>query len=113
QPIKMRGQYLRKSCAITFIFCALLIATLAHSQEQVDVAVGGGIHYSPRVSSISQSNPPLSERGGIYPSVSVNARIKEHLGLNVEASWRETHANYYNFETYRPVLVDVNALYQT
>lgn len=109
----MRGRYLRKYSTIALIFFVLSIATFAHSQEQVDVAVGGSILYSPRVTSISEANPPLSERGGIYPNVSVNARLKEHLGLNVEASWRETKANYYGFEKYRPILVDVNGLYQT
>lgn len=102
-------KYATVVCACTIVFFAIL----AHSQEQVDVAAGGGILYAPRVTSISEANPPLSERGGIYPSVSVNARLREHLGLNVEASWRETRANYYGFEKYRPILVDVNGLYQT
>ena len=98
------------ACCILLFVC--VVAHFAQSQEQVDVAVGGGIVYSPRNTSLSESNPPVSERGGIYPSVSVNVRLKEYLGFNVESSWREKRADYNGIETYRPILTDVNGLYQ-
>jgi Outer membrane protein beta-barrel domain len=103
---------LRKFATATSAFTVLLFATLAHAQQQIDLAVGGGTVFSPRNSSASVANLPPPERGGVYPSVSANVRLKDHLGLNVEAAWRDKKANYYGYESYRPLLMDVNGLFQ-
>ena len=98
--------------------CAvLLFSTLAFTQQQIDVAVGGGTLFSTANKGISEALLPSPEKGGTYPSVSVNVIPKNHffknrIDLNVETSWRDKRANYYGYEKYRPILTDVNALFQ-
>jgi hypothetical protein len=103
---------LRKFAGITLACTVLLFATLAYSQEKIDVAVGGGTLFSTTNNAPSLAYLPLAERSGTYPAVSVNGLIKKNYGLNVEAAWRDKKAAYYNYESYRPIFADVNALYQ-
>lgn len=97
--------------------CALLLfATLSHAQ--VDIAAGGGITLASKSDSASLAAIPPTEKGGIYPSISVDVLLKNdyahkhRLGLNVESSWRYHQGDYYSYEKFRPIFTDVNALYQ-
>ena len=103
---------MRKFATITSTCTVLVFSALAHSQQQIDIAVGGSIVTSARSNTSSVTNVPLQEKGGTYPSVSVNARLKDHLGLNVETAWRYEKASYYGYESYRPILMDANVLFQ-
>jgi hypothetical protein len=103
---------LRKFAGILSACTVLLFATLAFGQEKIDLAVGGGTLFSTTNNAPSLAYLPLPERSGTYPALSVNALIKNHYGLNVEASWRDKKGDYYNYESYRPIFGDVNALYQ-
>jgi hypothetical protein len=83
-------------------------------QQQVDILVGGSILESATRTSDSVNFHPLTEKGGIYPSISVDyvGFRKTRLGLNVETSWRYHQGNYYGYENYRPIFTDVNAFFQ-
>jgi hypothetical protein len=114
---QLRGQYLIKFATIRFactvlFFASLVSATLAHSQEKIDIAVGGGTLFSTATKGPSLAYVPIPERSGTYPSLSFNAILKKHYGFNVEGSWRDKKADYYNYEKYRPIFVDANGLYQ-
>ena len=73
--------------------------------------VGTALSSSPSSNSIASGE--LAEKGGTYLGVSGDVvGFKRHLGIMVETSWRASQANYFGFETYRPILTDFNALYQ-
>jgi hypothetical protein len=57
---------------------------------------------------------PPTEKSGSYLSLSGDFVGFRHsrLGLNVETAFRLRQANYDGTETYRPILTDVNALFQ-
>jgi hypothetical protein len=91
----------------------LLFATFVPAQE-ADIMVGGSTLMSSSTTSSSVNFQPPTEKGGTYLDVGVNyVRFKHHLGLNAETAWRYHQANYPgNSETFRPILTDVNALFQ-
>jgi len=102
---------LRKFAPIASVCTVVLSAILGHTQ-QIDFAVGGGTTLASRPSTSSLAAPPPAEKGGIYPSVEADILLRNRIGLNVETSWREKQGNYYGYEKYRPILTDVNALFQ-
>ena len=107
---------MRRFAPVASLCTVLLFVTLSHAQ-QIDVAAGWGIALAPRNNTSSQAFLPPTERGGTYPSVSVdvvpkNGFFKNRVGLNVETSWRYKRASYYGYESDRPIFTDVNALFQ-
>lgn len=103
---------MRKSALIASTYAVLLLATLAQAQ-QVDIALGGGtlLSSSPPRGVLNFQQP--TEKGGTYVSIAGDVvGLKRRLGLNLETSWRYRQASYYGYETYRPILTDVNALFQ-
>jgi hypothetical protein len=93
--------------------CAFLAVTaLAHAQ-QLDLAVGGNTLWSPKKTTASVGFLPPPERGGVYPSFSATYISANHFGINVEGAFRYRYALYDYFQTYRPVLYDVNAVWAT
>jgi hypothetical protein len=103
---------LRKFALLASVCAVLLFANFASAQQE-DILVGGSILESLASPSDVVSFQPLTEKGGIYPSLGVDVvAFKHRLGLNVETSWRYHQASYYGYENYRPILTDVNALFQ-
>jgi hypothetical protein len=93
--------------------CIVLLASLAHAQK-LEVMVGGATLMSTAPPSDLANFHPPTEKGGTYVALGANyLRFKHHLGLNAETSWRYHQTHYpYNGETYRPILTDVNVLFQ-
>ena len=90
----------------------LLFATLAPAQ-QIDIALGGSVLMASSPTSSSVNFQPPSEKGGTYINISGDfVKFKHRLGLNVETAWRYKQGNYDGYETYRPILTDVNVLFQ-
>jgi opacity protein-like surface antigen len=91
----------------------LLLVTLAHAQ-QIDIAAGGGtlLSSSPNSNLVNLQQP--AEKNGTYINVSGDVvGAKRHLGLELETAWRYHKAGYpSNGETYRPILSDLNVLFQ-
>jgi hypothetical protein len=91
--------------------CALPVFTaLAHAQ-QIDVAIGAGILESTKNTSASQAYLPPPEKGGIYPSVSIDRIFKNHFGYSAELAYRYHYALYNNYQQFRPFIYDFNAVY--
>ena len=91
--------------------CALpVFAALAHAQ-QFDVAVGAGILESTKNTTASLAYLPPPEKGGIYPSVSIDRIFKNHFGYSAEVSYRYHYALYNNYQQFRPIIYDFNAVY--
>ncbi|HWW16703.1 MAG TPA: outer membrane beta-barrel protein [Candidatus Dormibacteraeota bacterium] len=93
--------------------CVLLFAAFAPAQ-QADIMVGGSTLMPSSTNNDSVNFQPPTEKGGTYLDVGINyVRFKHHLGVNAETAWRYHRANYPgNSETYRPILTDVNVLFQ-
>jgi hypothetical protein len=91
--------------------CALpVFAVLAHAQ-QLDVALGAGTLISTKNTTASQAYLPPPEKGGTYPSVSVDRIFKNHFGYSAEIAFRYKQAIYNNYQKFRPMLYDFNAVY--
>ncbi len=91
--------------------CALLgFSALAHAQ-QLDLAVSGSTLVSSKntTSSLNYLAPP--EKAGIYPGVSLERTFKNHFGYLAEVNYRYHQAIYNNYQRYRPILYDANAVY--
>jgi hypothetical protein len=108
----MKGTVLRKLALLAHIIALLFLAHFAAAQ-QVDLMVGGGTLMQPYTSNSSQSFTQIAETGGTYLSVGADYIDKDRrLGLNLESSWRYHPASYYGYETYRPILTDINVVFQ-
>jgi hypothetical protein len=101
---------LRKFAFVPSACAALLFATLARAQH-VDVAVGAGTLFSTKNPTASLSYLPPAEKGGIYPSFSIARILQNRFGYNAEVSFRDKQGVYNNFQKYRPILYDVNAVF--
>jgi hypothetical protein len=106
-----KGTSLSRFVPVFSAAAVILFAAFAQAQ-QLDVAISGSTLLAAKNTSISEAFVPAQEKGGVYPGVSVSRLIRGRLGVNVESSFRYHRANYYNYEKYRPVFTDVNALFQ-
>lgn len=99
--------------ALVAATCIVLFATFTQAQ-QVDVAVGLGTIVSSSPASGGLNFQPPAEKGGSYITVGADfVGFKgRRIGLNLETSFRVRRANYDNYETYRPILSDLNVLFQ-
>ena len=86
-----------------------MVAT-ARAQE-IDLAVGGGTLWSPKNTTASVGFLPPALRGGTYPSASLEYIRENHWGLLAEGAFHYHYAIYNDYQTYRPILYDVNAVY--
>ena len=95
------------------LVCALFVlAGIAVAQiQEVDIAAGGGTTFSAKPTSASEAFQPPAQRGGLYPSASLQLTRKDNLGLNAEFDFRYKRALYNGFQQYRPTHYDVNVVY--
>jgi len=105
-----RGLYLRKFAFISSACAALLLATLANAQ-QVDVAFGVGILLSTKNPNASQTYLPPPEKGGLYPSFSIDRILKNRFGYGAEVATSYKQVNYNDFQEYRPIFYDLNGVF--
>jgi Outer membrane protein beta-barrel domain len=108
-----KGPVLRKFALLTSACTVLIFAGIASAQQQVDIMVGGATLMSSAPPSDVVSFQPLAEKNSTYLSIGGDVvGSTRRLGINVESSWRYRQGNYYGYENYRPILTDVNALFQ-
>lgn len=101
---------MRKVALVTFAPTVLLFASFARAQ-QIDLAAGVGTILSSSYSNSSQSYLPAAEKGGAYPSFSADAIFKNHFGFNGEIAVRDKQGLYNNYQGFRPVFYDFNAVF--
>jgi hypothetical protein len=90
--------------------CALLLFATLASAQQVDLAVGGNTLFSSRNNTASLAYLPPPEKGGLYPSASFDRIFKNGFGYSGEFTFRYKQALYNDYQKYRPVIYDVNAV---
>lgn len=98
--------------ALVVLACILLTLVTRGFAQQVDFAVGGSTVWSPKNTTAETGFLPPPEKGGIYPSVSLQFLSDRHRGFNAELAFRDKKAIYNDFQPYRPFLYDVNAVYE-
>ena len=79
--------------------------------QQLNIAVGGSTLYSFKPTTASLAFPPPAEKGGVYPDASVEYLFANRLGFSVEGAYRYKTGLYNDFQTFRPVLYDLNAVW--
>ena len=101
---------MRKFALVLTVCAVLMCSALAHAQ-QVDVALGAGILLSTTNLTASQAYLPPAEKGGIYPSFSIDRILKNRFGYNAEVALSYKHEVYNGFQEYRPIFYDLNAVF--
>jgi hypothetical protein len=101
---------LRRLVSLTFACGFSVLSSFAYAQ-QLDVAVGGSTLLSSKSGTASLAYLPPAEKGGVYPSASLQYIFKNHLGFNAEGTFRYKQGLYNGFQRFRPVLYDANAVY--
>jgi hypothetical protein len=92
-------------------FSAVLLFAAFVSAQQIDVALGGSTTLSTKSTSASEAYLPPAEKGGLYPSLSVDTIFHKHFGFNAEVAMRAKQGIYNGFQGYRPIFFDANAIY--
>ena len=93
--------------------CSVLVfpASFARAQ-QIDLAVSGSTLFSTQYSGTSQLYLPPPERGGTYAGGSLEYLLKHRrVGFNAELEVRKKDGVYNDYQKYRPVFYDVNAVF--
>lgn len=101
---------MRRFLSLTFACAFIGFAGFARAQ-QIDLAVGGNTLWSPKNTTASVGFLPPPEKGGTYPSVSLQYMLRKRIGVNAEGTFRYHEGLYNAFQPYRPILYDVNAVY--
>ena len=101
---------MRRFLSLAFACTFIVIASFASAQH-VDVAIGGNTLWSPKNTTASEAFNPPPLKGGTYPSASLEYIEDNHFGLNVEGAFRYHYGIYNDFQTFRPIIYDVNAVY--
>jgi hypothetical protein len=90
----------------------LIFAAFSQAQvAQIDVAAGGSTMFSQKSNSASEAYtlPPL--KGGVYPELSLDVRLKNRFGINAEGVFRYHHTFYDEYQEFRPIFYDINGSY--
>jgi hypothetical protein len=88
----------------------VLVASFARAQE-IDLAVGGSTLSSSKSNTASQAYLPPPEKGGMYPGASAEILMKNRFGFGAEAAFRNRQGLYNGYQSFRPVLYDVNGVF--
>jgi hypothetical protein len=93
------------------LVCTLIGTARFAGAQEIDLAVGGNTVWSPKnpTASVGFLPPPL--KGGDYPGASATYIKENHFGLNIEGAFRYHSAIYNDFQTFRPIIFDVNGVY--
>lgn len=97
--------------ALVLTACAVLLCAAVARAQQVDVALGAGILLSTTNLTASQAFLPPAEKGGIYPSFSIDRILPSRFGYGAEAAFSYRQQGYNGFQQYRPIFYDVNVIF--
>lgn len=96
---------------ILLLACALLALCGFSRAQQIDFALGGSTLWSPKPLSASQAFLPPAENGGTFGGASLQYLTERRVGINIEGAFRAKQGLYNNYQYFRPILYDVNAVY--
>src|SRR4051812_582642 len=106
---------LSKLTFLASVFAAFLLSTIFAFGQQADAMLGFGTVLSPGAAACG-SNPAnftCPERGGLYMNIGGDVIFHKRLGLGFDATWRSSQGNFGGLGIpYRPILFDINGVYQ-
>jgi len=107
---------LRKLALLTVVLGFLLLVNLA-SAQQLDAMFGFSALTSPGATACntnaSSGQLTCPEKGGVYPNIGFDVIFHKRMGFAFDAAWRGSQGNYGGIGLpYRPILFDLNAIYQ-
>ena len=101
---------------IVLLACAVagLLFSTASFGQQFDVAAGYGelLSSKPAPGSLNFEAPPEKDSGMVNVSADFVGFHDRRVGLNVESAFRIHETSYDGYETARPILTDINVLFQ-
>jgi hypothetical protein len=109
-----RRFHLRKLTFLVVVFAFFALVSFATAQ-QADAMLGFGTVMSPGAAacgSPSFNNFVCPERGGLYTNIGGDVIFKGRIGAGFDASWRSIGDFGGLGYSYRPILFDINAVYQ-
>jgi len=84
----------------------------AASAQQIDFGFGVGTISAPSASTVPTLNqPPVSLKGGAYPSFSGDVLLFKHYGIGGNIAWRASQAAPPGAQPYRPILWDIDGMW--
>jgi hypothetical protein len=105
-----QGGGLRKFFFFT-LACGLIFGSSFAGAQQLDIAVGASTLWSPKNTTALTGFIPPPEKGGVYPGASLQYILPNHFGFNVEGAFRYHKTFYNDYQPYRPILYDANAVF--
>jgi hypothetical protein len=106
---------LRKFAIVATVFAFFALADLA-SAQQADAMLGFGTVVSPGAPACGSSFSAVStcpETGGLYTNISADVIFHRRMGFGFDAAWKTTQGAYPGTgQPFRPILFDLNAVYQ-
>ena len=106
---------MRKLSFLVVVVSILFALANFASAQQADAMLGFGTVMSPGAAacgSPSFNNFVCPERGGLYTNISADVIFKGRIGAGFDASWRSIGDFGGLGQAYRPILFDINAVYQ-
>ena len=103
---------MKKLTLLLTLCAAFALPRTAHAQ-QLDAALGFGTMTAPsNFVPLAQDNI-VSQRGGLFPSISGDVLFMHHhqLGVQGEVAWRASQGLYAGQLPYRPILFDFNGIW--
>jgi hypothetical protein len=87
-------------------FCVMLVPMHQARAQDFDLAIGFGTLIAP---ASNATGPSMS--GGLYPSFSADYLFHHRFGVQGELSYRASQGLYADYQPYRPVFYDINAIW--
>jgi outer membrane protein with beta-barrel domain len=106
----MKERLVKKLWVIAIGFLVCLAAGTARAQ-QFDAAFGLRTLMGTPASSATGNYFPQYIGGGGYPTFSADYLLKHNFGIGGEISWRAHQALYQDFQPFRPLFYDFNAVW--
>lgn len=97
--------------ALTLSACVVFLFTAFAPAQETHIAVGASTLFSSKSLSASQLYIPPPEKGGIYPSFSIDRLVEGHFGVSAEIAGLYKRALYNGVQEYRPYLYDFNGVF--
>ncbi|MGA7905818.1 MAG: outer membrane beta-barrel protein [Candidatus Sulfotelmatobacter sp.] len=101
---------MKKLAQIAVICGFFILASLAQAQ-QADAMLGFGTIMSPGATACN-FNTGCPEKGGLYPNVGFDVIFQKRYGFGFDAVWKGSQGLYGGTIPYRPLLFDINGVYQ-
>ncbi len=100
-----------KKLLVIATFCVFCLVAGTARGQQVDAAFGVRSLMGTPAASATGNYFPQYIGGGAFPTFSADFLFRHHFGINGEISWRASQTLYQDFQPFRPLFYDFNAIW--